>query len=146
MPERHSLVTDTTGALTPAQQAALREKLDDLQAHLGPQLAVLVVPTTGPEDIEAYATRVFAQWRLGNAKDDDGLLILVALKDRRMRIEVGQGLEGRVPDLAASHIIDAQMAPRFRQADYHGGIDAAVDALIERLGGGMGVDGSVTVD
>src|SRR5687768_4549105 len=62
VPARHSLVTDTTGALTPAQQAALREKLEDVHARLGPQLAVLVVPTTNPEDIDAYATRVFAQW------------------------------------------------------------------------------------
>lgn len=135
VPPMRSLVTDTSGALTPTQQAALREKLDDLQARVGPQLAVLVVPTTKGEDIAAYATRAFAQWQLGTKKDNDGLLILVALKDRRMRIEVGKGLESRVPDILAGRIIDEQMAPRFRQSDVYGGIDAAVDALIDRLGG-----------
>ncbi|RYF69965.1 MAG: TPM domain-containing protein [Comamonadaceae bacterium] len=135
VPPMRSLVTDTSSALTPAQQAALREKLDDLQARVGPQLAVLVVPTTKGEDIAAFATRAFAQWQLGTKKDDDGLLIVVALKDRRMRIEVGKGLESRVPDIVAGRIIDEQMAPRFRQSDVYGGIDAAVDALIDRLGG-----------
>lgn len=140
VPPRNSLVTDAAGVLTSAQQAALRKKLDEAQTLYGAQVAVLIVPTTGAEGIEAYAARVFARWQLGSAQDDDGILILVALQDRRMRIEVGQGLEGRVPDLAASRIIDTQMKPHFEQADYHGGITAAVGALIERLHGDGGID------
>ena len=133
VPERGSLVTDLTDTLTAAQRATLEGKLTDFEARQGPQLAVLLVPTTGSDSIEQYATRVFDRWKLGSAEADDGLLLLVALKDRRMRIEVGQGLEGRVPDIAAGRIIDQKMTPRFRQQDYAGGIDAAVDALMERL-------------
>ena len=140
VPPRNSLVTDAAGVLTSAQQAALRKKLDEAQTLYGAQVAVLIVPTTGAEGIEAYAARVFARWQLGSAQDDDGILILVALQDRRMRIEVGQGLEGRVTDLAASRIIDTQMKPHFEQADYHSGITAAVEALIERLRGDGGID------
>lgn len=133
VPERGALVTDLTDTLTAAQRATLEGKLVDFEARQGPQLAVLLVPTTGADSIEQYATRVFDRWKLGSAEADDGLLLLVALKDRRMRIEVGQGLEGRVPDIAAGRIIDQQMTPRFRQQDYAGGVDAAIDALMERL-------------
>ena len=133
VPERQGFVTDLTGTLPDAQRAALENKLASFHDQQGPHLAVLLVPTTGPDSIEQYATRVFDRWKPGSAKADDGLLLLVALKDRRMRIEVGQGLEGRVPDIAAGRIIDQQMTPRFRQQDYAGGIDAAVDALILRL-------------
>ena len=137
VPARQSLVTDLTGTLNANQIAALREKLDDFERDHQAQLAVLVVPTTGKDSIESFATRVFDSWKLGSAKDNDGMLLLVALKDRRMRIEVGQGLEGQVPDVLAGRIVDQQMMPRFRQQDYYGGIDGAVDALIERLGGGF---------
>ena len=133
VPERSALVTDLTGTLTAAQRTTLERKLADFEARHGPQIAVLLVPSTGVDSIEQYATRVFDRWKLGSAQADDGLLLLVALKDRRMRIEVGQGLEGRVPDIAAGRIIDQQMTPRFRQQDFAGGIDAAVDALMERL-------------
>ncbi|MES2188110.1 MAG: TPM domain-containing protein [Pseudomonadota bacterium] len=134
VPRQQGAVTDLTGTLGADQVAALRQKIAALHDSAGPTLAVLLVPSTGEDSIEQFAIRVFDDWKPGTAQDDNGLLLLVALNDRHMRIEVGQGLEGQVPDLAANQIIEEQMKPRFRQKDYVGGIDAAVDALAARLG------------
>jgi uncharacterized protein len=92
-------------------------------------------PTTAPEDIAAYANRVGNTWKIGRRDVGDGLIVLVAVQDRRMRIEVAKTLEGAVPDIAAKHIIDEAMAPRFRQGDYAGGLDAAMDQLGARIRG-----------
>ncbi|MFX5476420.1 TPM domain-containing protein, partial [Acinetobacter baumannii] len=88
----------------------------------GAQVAILMVPSTYPDSIEAYATRVFEAWKLGRKGIDDGVLVLVAKDDRRMRIEVGYGLEGTITDIDAGRIIREYMTPAFRQQDYAGGL------------------------
>ena len=122
-------VLDTTGTLNTAQIAALNEQILALEADTRAAVVVFMLPTTGVEAIEEYAMRVFEAWKLGDTKRDDGILILVATEDRRMRIEVGQGLEGSVPDVLAGRIIDEQMKPRFQARDYAGGLQAAIDHI-----------------
>ena len=92
-----------------------------------------MVPSTAPEDIASYAFRVASTWKIGRRDVGDGLLVVVAKNDRRMRIEVARKLEGAIPDLAASRIIDQAMAPRFREGDYAGGISAALDQIGARI-------------
>ncbi len=128
-------VVDTTGTLDAAQSAALEARLEAIEQRHGSQVAVLVVPTTDPEPIEAYAIRVAEQWRLGRADIDDGVLLLVAMRDRRMRIEVGYGLEGAIPDAIARRIIAEQMTPRFQAGDFAGGLAAAVDSIGRAIAG-----------
>ena len=129
VPAMDSRVVDLTKTLGAREADALRSDIRGLEQNTQAQLAVLIVPTTGEDSIEHYATRVFAEWQLGREGEDDGVLLLVALKDRRMRIEVGTGLEGRITDIQAARIIDQQMKPRFRDNDYAGGIQAAVQSL-----------------
>ncbi len=128
-------VIDTSGTLQPAQVAALDAKLATLEQEKGSQVVVLMVPTTAPEDIAAFANRVGNAWKIGRKDVGDGLIVLVAVQDRRMRIEVAKTLEGAVPDIAAKQVIDEAMAPRFRNGDYAGGLNAAVDQLAARIKG-----------
>ncbi|MEZ5565244.1 MAG: TPM domain-containing protein [Gammaproteobacteria bacterium] len=128
-------VLDQTGTLSAPEQAAIDSKLRDLETRKGSQIAVLLVPTTEPETIEQYALRVAEAWKLGRQKIDDGLLLLVAIKDRTARIEVGYGLEGAIPDATANRIMDEYLVPHFRDGDYAGGINAAVDRLIGLIDG-----------
>ena len=128
-------VVDQTGLLTPAQQAALEQKLAAFEARKGSQLAVLVVATTAPETIEQYGLRVAERWKLGRAKVDDGAILLVARDDRTLRIEVGYGLEGALNDATAKRIIDDIIVPRFRQGDFAGGIAAGVESMIRVVDG-----------
>ncbi|MCQ8182396.1 YgcG family protein [Methylomonas sp. SURF-1] len=135
IPELSRRVTDTVAALTPAQQAALEQKLAEFEAQKGSQIAVLIVASTRPEDIAQYSIRVVEQWRLGRKGVDDGILLLLAKDDRTTRIEVGYGLEGVVPDALAKRIIEDIMIPKFRQGDFAGGINAGVDSLIGLIRG-----------
>jgi uncharacterized protein len=135
VPALEARVTDLTGTLTAEQQATLEDKLRAFEARKGSQLAVLIVPTTAPEDIAQYGIRVVDQWKLGREKVDDGALLIVAKNDRRMRIEVGYGLEGTLPDATASRIIAETIAPLFRQGDYFGGINAGLDQMIRVVDG-----------
>jgi uncharacterized protein len=135
VPELNARVIDRTATLTPDQQAAIERKLADFEAGAGPQIAILIVANTQPEDIAAYAYRVADAWKIGRREVGDGLLIVVAKDDRRVRIEVAKALEGAVPDLAARQIIDQAVKPAFRQGDYAGGLNAAVDGLIARIKG-----------
>jgi uncharacterized protein len=128
-------VTDQTGTLRADQVAALEAKLAALEQRKGSQLAVLIVPTTAPEDIAQFGVRVADAWKLGRKGVDDGAILIVALNDRRMRIEVGYGLEGVITDLSANRILDEFLRPYFRAGDFHGGIDAAVDRLIGLVDG-----------
>ena len=132
VPALSARVIDHTGTLDPAQRAALEARLAAFEAEAGSQIVVLMVGTTQPEDIAAYAQRVADTWKIGRREVGDGLLIVVAKDDRRMRIEVAKALEGAVPDLAARQVIDSAMRPAFRQGDYAGGLDAAI-ARIEAL-------------
>jgi len=135
VPALKARVTDLTGTLTPDQSAALEQKLAAFEARKGSQIAVLIVPTTQPEAIEQYSIRVAEQWKLGRKGVDDGALLLVAKDDRTLRIEVGYGLEGVLPDVVAKRIIADIIVPRFKAGDFYGGIDAGVDAMIRVVEG-----------
>jgi uncharacterized protein len=128
-------VVDQTGTLSPAQQGALDAKLAAFEAQAGPQIVLLLVPATAPEDIASYAQRVADSWKIGRRDVGDGLLLVVAKNDRRVRIEVSKALEGAIPDLAARQIIDSAIRPAFRADDYAGGLNAAVDRLMQRIQG-----------
>jgi uncharacterized protein len=135
VPQLASPVTDLTGTLTPDQTAALDAKLRAFAQAKGSQVAVLIVPTTQPEAIEQYSLRVVEGWQLGREKFDDGALLLVALTDRKVRIEVGHGLEGALPDATANRIIDETIVPAFRRGDFYGGISTAVDRMLRVIEG-----------
>jgi len=128
-------VMDSTGTLSDAQRQALEAKLAAFEQARGAQVVLLMVPTTQPEDIAAYAQRVGDSWKIGRKAVGDGLLLVVAKNDRRVRIETTKALEGAIPDLAASQIIDNAITPRFRQGDFAGGLDAAADQIIARISG-----------
>lgn len=130
VPELRARVTDLTGTLTGPQKAELEEKLRAFEARRGSQIAVLIVPTTGDDTIEQYALRVVETWRLGRREVDDGALLLVALTDRRVRIEVGYGLEGALNDATAWRIISETMLPQFRSGDSFAAISMGVDRMI----------------
>lgn len=135
VPALSARVTDTTGTLSARQREALEAKLAAFERDAGSQIVVLVVGSTQPEDIAAYAYRVADQWKVGRKDVGDGLLLLVAKDDRRVRIEVAKALEGAVPDLAAKQIIDNAIRPAFKAGDYAGGLNAAVDQLEARVRG-----------
>jgi uncharacterized protein len=128
-------VTDVTATLTAPQRDALEQKLAALEARKGAQLAVLMVPTTAPEAVEPYALRVAEAWRIGRGGTDDGVVLVIAKDDRRLRIEVGYGLEGAVPDALAKRVIAERIVPKFYEGDYAGGINDGVDALIGLIDG-----------
>lgn len=133
VPPLNARVLDQTHTLTPQQRAALESKLAGFEAEAGTQIVVLLVPTTKPEDIAAYAHRVADAWKIGRRDVGDGLLIVVALTDRTVRIEVSKSLEGAVPDLAASQIIGQTIVPAFKRGDMVGGLNAGVDAVFRRI-------------
>lgn len=135
IPALKTHVTDLTQTLTSEQQNQLEAKLSAFEQQSGSQVAVLIVASTQPEDIAQYSIRVVDAWKLGRAKPDDGLLILVAKNDNRMRIEVGYGLEGAIPDLTAKRVITEVMAPSFKQGDFYAGINNATDKLIALISG-----------
>ena len=135
IPTLTARVTDLTGTLTAEQQSMLDDKLAAFEARKGAQIAVLVVPTTQPEEIAEYSIRVADQWKLGRQKIDDGALLIVAKNDRDLRIEVGKGLEGALTDVAAHRIISETIIPLLRQADFYGGINAGLDQMIRVIDG-----------
>jgi uncharacterized protein len=135
VPSLTARVTDLTATLSPAQRQAMEQELFAFEQRKGVQIAVLLVPTTAPETIEQYSIRVVDRWRLGRKGVDDGLLLLVAKDDRTLRIEVGYGLEGVVPDAVANRVINEIIVPRFRDGDFAGGIQAGVDRLMRIIDG-----------
>lgn len=135
VPPLTARVTDQTGTLSAAQTQALERKLAAVEQAQGSQIVILIVPATAPEDIAAYAHRVASQWKVGRRDVGDGVLVLVAKDERKVRIEVAKALEGAIPDLAAYRIIDQAMRPAFRAGDYAGGLSAAVDQLQARIQG-----------
>ncbi|WP_457418887.1 TPM domain-containing protein [Roseateles sp. P5_E7] len=135
VPALSARVIDQTSTLDAAQRQALEDRLAAYEQASGPQIAVLMIATTAPEDIAAYAQRVADQWKIGRRAVGDGLLIVVAKSDRKMRIEVAKALEGAVPDLAARQIIDTAMKPAFQAGDYAGGLQAAIEKLQARIAG-----------
>ena len=128
-------ITDLTNTLSSQQQQALEQKLWALDASKGARIAILIVPTTEPETIEEYSVRAASTRKLGREKVDDGVLLVIAKNDRAIRIEVGYGVEGALPDVIANRIINQVILPRFREGDVFGGIDAAVDRIVAVLQG-----------
>lgn len=135
VPELSRRVTDLTATLSAQQADALESKLATFEAQKGSQIAVLIVPTTEPEDIAQFGIRVADQWKIGREKIDDGLILIVARNDRKLRIEVGYGLEGVIPDAIAKRVIAETITPYFKADDFNGGIDAGVRQLIALIGG-----------
>jgi len=135
VPELTARVIDQTGTLDAIQRKGLEDKLAAFEQKKGTQIVMLLVPTTQPEDIASYANRVGNAWKIGRKEVGDGILVIVAKDDRKVRIEVAKTLEGAVPDLAAKQIIDDAITPRFRQGDFAGGLQAAADQLIARISG-----------
>jgi len=130
VPPLTARVTDLTNTLTAEQRAALESRLQAFEVQKGSQIAVLIVPTTQPEAIEQFSIRVVEQWKLGRKKVDDGVLLLIAKDDHKLRIEVGYGLEGVLPDVIAKRIVADDIAPHFKQGDFYGGIVAGVTRII----------------
>jgi len=128
-------VIDQTGTLSTDDTAALEAQLQALERTRGAQVVVLMVASTAPEDIAAFANRVGSDWKIGRRDVGDGVLVVVAKNDRKMRIEVAKTLEGAIPDIAAARIIDGAMKPKFQQGDYAGGLTAAVAQLSARIAG-----------
>ena len=122
VPALTAALIDQTHTLSVEESRAIEHRLRSIEAKSGSQVVVLMVPTTAPEDIAPFAYRVASTWKIGRKHVGDGLLIVVAKDDRRMRIEVARALEGAIPDLAAARIIDQQMAPQFRQGQYAAGM------------------------
>jgi uncharacterized protein len=135
VPPLASRVTDLTGTLSGEAVNRIEAKLADFEAKKGSQISVLIVPTTQPEEIEAFGIRVADAWKLGRKGVDDGAILLIAKNDRRVRIEVGRGLEGALPDAIANRIIEETIAPHFKLGDYDGGVEAGVDRIVSVVDG-----------
>jgi len=128
-------VVDQTATLSSGDIDALQQTIRAFESSKGSQVAVLMVPTTQPETIEQYSIRVAEAWKIGRKKYDDGVLLVVAKNDRKLRIEVGYGLEGALNDASAKRIIDETITPRFRSGDFAGGISNGVDRIIRVIDG-----------
>jgi len=135
VPPLTAQVIDQTGTLDAIQLKGLQDKLMAFEQKKGTQIAILMVPTTRPEDIASYANRVGNAWKIGRKDVGDGVLLVVAKDDRKVRIEVAKTLEGAIPDLAARQIIDEAITPNFRKQDFAAGLHAAVDQLSARISG-----------
>jgi uncharacterized protein len=135
VPELSHRVTDLTATLDAGQVAALENKLAAFETQKGSQIAVLIVPTTQPEDIAQFGIRVADQWKIGRKKIDDGVILIVAKDDRTLRLEVGYGLEGAIPDAVAKRVIAETITPYFKAGDFYGGIDAGVQQVMGLIEG-----------
>jgi uncharacterized protein len=135
LPALTGRVVDNAGIIDAASEVLITQKLADFEKRGSDQIVVATIPTLGGEDIESYANRLFRFWKLGQAGENNGVLLLVAQNDRKMRIEVGYGLEGTLTDLHTRLIIENDMVPAFRAGDFSGGIEKAVDDMIMVLEG-----------
>jgi uncharacterized protein len=135
IPKFEARVTDLTGTLTAGEQSDLEQKLAAFEARKGSQIVVLIVATTSPEEIEQYSIRVVDAWKPGRKKTDDGVLILLAKDDHKVRIEVGYGLEGALTDITSNRIIEETMVPLLRSGQYFAGVNAGVDQVIRVVDG-----------
>ena len=135
MPPLTARVIDLTGTLSGGAVNRIETELQEFEAKKGSQIAVLIIPTTQPEEIEQYGIRVADQWKLGRKGIDDGAILIVAKEDRHARIEVGYGLEGALPDAIARRIIDETITPHFKLNDFDGGVEAGVAQMMSVIGG-----------
>jgi uncharacterized protein len=134
VPSLAGRLVDTTQSLSSADQARIKARLEQVEQTKGSQIVVLIVATTQPEDIASYANRVANAWKIGRRDVGDGVLIVIAKEDRKLRIEVAKALEGAIPDLAAKQIISNTLAPALKQGQYAQGIEAAISQLEQRIG------------
>ena len=128
-------ITDLTGTLSQGQKTQLDYRLTAIKQDKGAQVAILLLPSVKPETIEQFGIRLAESWKIGRRGIDDGVIVVVAKSDRKMRIEVGYGLEGAIPDAVAKRIISEIMVPRFKQEHYFGGLSEAVNALEKQISG-----------
>ena len=135
VPALSGRVIDQTHTLAATTVASLESQLAGLETSKGSQLAVLIVPTTQPEEMEQFSIRVADQWKLGRKRVEDGAILIIAKSDHTVRIEVGNGLEGALTDTVANRIIDEDITPRFRQGDFDGGVTAGVGRIIAVING-----------
>ena len=135
IPPLSARIIDTTATLKAEQVQAIEARLRAFEAARGTQIVVLMVPTTAPEDIADFTQRVGDAWKIGRRDIGDGLLLIIAKNDRTLRIAPAKALEGAVPDLAARQVIDRSIAPRFREGDFAGGIDAGLSRLMALIAG-----------
>src|SRR2546427_12779803 len=135
VPPLKAHVTDLTGTLSASQLRDLDSRLSDFERSKGSQIAVLMLPSTKPETIEEYSIRLADAWKIGRARLDDGVILVVAKNDRKLRIEVGRGLEGAIPDGIANRVITEVITPRFKANDFYGGVAAGTDALMKLIEG-----------
>jgi uncharacterized protein len=134
-PNPPRLVNDLANVLSPEQRDILEERLVAFDDSTSNQIAIVTIPTLGQYDIESYANKLFRSWGIGTAKHDNGILILVAANDHKMRIEVGRGLEGPIPDVTAKDIIENDLTPNFRQGNFYRGFDEAITSLEKAAAG-----------
>src|SRR5512136_50125 len=135
VPHLQARITDLAGLLSPEEISALESKLRDLETSDSTQIAVLIIPSLEGEVLEDFSERVATAWRLGQKGRDNGALLLIALKERAVRIEVGYGLEPKLTDARSSRIIQDEVVPYFRQGSFYQGIDAGVTAIIQTVRG-----------
>jgi len=128
-PSNPSLVTDMAGILSTEEKQALENKLVAIDDSSSNQIAVVILPTLDGNPIEEYATKLFRTWGIGNKKTNNGILLLIAVQDKKIRIETGYGLEGAIPDITAINIIDNDLKPAFRSNAFYDGIDKATDDI-----------------
>ncbi|HWB28568.1 MAG TPA: TPM domain-containing protein [Chitinophagaceae bacterium] len=128
-PNPPRLVTDNANLLSDYDRQTLESKLVALDNSTSNQIAIVTIPTLGDNDLEDYSNELFRSWGIGGAKNNNGVLILVAANDHKVRIEVGYGLEGAIPDVTANDIIRNDITPAFMQGNYYSGLNAAVDDL-----------------
>lgn len=135
VPQLKSRVTDLTATLNASQLQSLESRLAAFEQKKGSQIAVLMLPSTRPETIEQYSIRVADAWKIGRSRVDDGLILVIAKDDHKLRIEVGRGLEGAIPDVVAKRVIREAIAPHFLNGDFNGGIADGIAALIRLIEG-----------
>lgn len=135
IPELSHRVTDLTATLSSHQATALENRLAGFEAKKGSQIAVLIVPTTQPEELAQFGIRVAETWKVGRKNIDDGVILIIAKEDRKLRLEVGYGLEGAIPDAIAKRVIAETITPFFKRGDYAGGIDAGITQLMQLIEG-----------
>ncbi|MEB0262143.1 TPM domain-containing protein [Mucilaginibacter sp. 5C4] len=136
IPEKSgTLVTDYTNTLSASDKIKLENKLNAYNDSTSTQIAVVIIKSTGDYDINQYGVELLRKWGIGTKEKNNGILVLVALNDRKMAIQTGYGAEGALPDITTQQIIQNDMKPRFKLADYYGGLDAATDDIMKAMKG-----------
>jgi uncharacterized protein len=134
-PNPPRLVNDFAGVLSPGEAQQLEQQLASYDDSTSNQIAVVLVKTLDDYPIEEYALKILRDWGVGNKKTNNGVVLLAAIEDHKVRIEVGYGLEGAIPDITANHIIENDITPNFRSGDYYQGLSAAANSIIKAAAG-----------